>query len=218
MKAKARVFLADDHPVVLAGLRNLIKNEQDLQLIGDATEGFSALRSICELGPDIAIIDITMPEINGIALTRRLREERPSVRVLLLTFHEDRAYINQALEAGARGYVLKRAAAENLIQAIRAVLAGGLYIDPAVAGNVFEKTGRGGQLGGNDAPTLTDRETQVLKFSALGFTNKEIARRLDVGVKSVETYKARGAEKLGLRSRAAIVRYAATQGWLNEAL
>ncbi len=218
MSAKTRIVLADDHPIVLAGLRNLIKTEEDFDLVGDASSGLAALRLIRETRPDVAVVDISMPELNGILMTRRLTEEMPAVRVLILTFHEDRAYLKQALDAGARGYVLKRSAAENLVHAIRAVQVGGLYVDPGIANCMFDANPqRGGRQQSNiTGPDLTEREAEVLKLAALGFTSKEIARKLDVGVKSVETYKARGTEKLGLKTRAELVRYAAAQGWLAD--
>ena len=217
MTEKIRIVLADDHPIVLDGLRNLIRAESDLELVGEATSGLSALKIIREQRPDVAVLDISMPELNGIVLSRRLAGEMPALRLLVLTLHEDRAYLNQALEAGVRGYVLKRSAVENLVQAIRAVLVGGLYIDPAIVGRVFESKQINKRLAARKsvAPALTDREADVLKMAALGFTNKEIASRLDVGVKSIETYKARGLEKLGLKTRAELVRYASGQGWLD---
>ena len=217
MTGKTRIVLADDHPIVLDGLRNLLRAEGDFELVGEAASGLSALKLIREKRPDVAVLDISMPELNGIVLCRRLAGEMPDIRLLVLTLHEDRAYLNQAIEAGVRGYVLKRSAVENLVQAIRAVMIGGLYIDPAIVGRVFDEgrinkrtTAKKGA-----SPTLTDREADVLKMAASGFTNKEIASRLDVGVKSVETYKARGLEKLGLRTRAELVRYASGQGWLD---
>jgi len=214
---KIRIVLADDHPIVLDGLRNLIRAEQDFELVGEAASGLSALKIIREQHPDVAVLDISMPELNGIVLSRRLAGEMPALRLLMLTLHEDRAYLNQALEAGVRGYVLKRSAVENLVQAIRAVMVGGLYIDPAIVGRMFENKRVNKRLAAHKgvAPALTDREADVLKMAALGFTNKEIASRLDVGVKSIETYKARGLEKLGLKTRAELVRYASGQGWLD---
>jgi DNA-binding NarL/FixJ family response regulator len=214
---KIRIVLADDHPIVLDGLRNLIRAEPDLELVGEAASGLGALKVIREQRPDVAVLDISMPELNGILLSRRLNGEMPGLRLLVLTLHEDRAYLNQALEAGVRGYVLKRSAVENLVQAIRAVMVGGLYIDPAIVGRVFESKQVNKRLAARKgvAPALTDREADVLKMAALGFTNKEIASRLDVGVKSIETYKARGLEKLGLKTRAELVRYASGQGWLD---
>ena len=217
MTEKIRIVLADDHPIVLDGLRNLIRAERDFELVGEAASGLSALKIVREQRPDVAVLDISMPELNGIVLSRRLNGEMPALRLLVLTLHEDRAYLNQALEAGVRGYVLKRSAVENLVQAIRAVMVGGLYIDPAIVGRVFESKQVNRRLAARKgvAPALTDREADVLKMAALGFTNKEIASRLDVGVKSIETYKARGLEKLGLKTRAELVRYASGQGWLD---
>jgi DNA-binding NarL/FixJ family response regulator len=211
-----KIVLADDHPIVLNGLRNLIRAQPDFELVGEASNGREALKLIRETKPDVAVLDISMPELNGIMLSRRLAEEMPSLKIIMLTLHEDRAYLKQALDAGAGGYVLKRSAAENLVQAIRAVVVGGLYVDPVMANRLFDATPRraGRPKGGVAAAELTDREAEVLKFAALGFTNKEIAHKLDVGVKSVETYKARGAEKLGLKTRAELVRYASAQGWL----
>jgi DNA-binding NarL/FixJ family response regulator len=214
---KIRIVLADDHPIVLDGLRSLIRAEQDFEIVGEAASGLAALKIIRESQPDIAVLDISMPELNGIVLSRRLNAEMPALRLLVLTLHEDRAYLNQALETGVRGYVLKRSAVENLVQAIRAVMVGGLYIDPAIVGRVFDSKRASKRLAARKgvAPSLTDREADVLKLAALGFTNKEIASRLDVGVKSIETYKARGLEKLGLKTRAELVRYASGQGWLD---
>ena len=217
MTGKTRIVLADDHPIVLDGLRNLVRAENDFELVGEASSGLAALRLIREKRPDVAVLDISMPELNGIVLCRRLAGEMPEVRLLVLTLHEDRAYLNQAIEAGVRGYVLKRSAVENLVQAIRAVLVGGLYIDPAIVGRVFDagRVNKRITAGKGVSPTLTDREAEVLKMAASGLTNKEIASRLDVGVKSIETYKARGLEKLGLKTRAELIRYASGQGWLD---
>ena len=212
-----RIVLADDHPIVLNGLRNLIRAETDFDLVGEAATGLEALKVIRDKRPDVAVVDISMPELNGILLSRRIAEELPLVRLLVLTLHEDRAYLRQALDAGVRGYVLKRAAAENLVQAVRAVVSGGLYVDPAIAGSVARAAPRRNRRPGDGAALdLTARESEVLKLVALGFTNKEIARRLDVSVKSAETYKARGVEKLGLRTRAELVRYASAEGWLAD--
>jgi DNA-binding NarL/FixJ family response regulator len=215
--AKTRIVLADDHPIVLGGLRTLILTEPDLEVVGEASSGLAALKLLRQEQPDVAVIDISMPELNGIRLIRRASTEASNVRILVLTLHEDQAYLKQALDAGARGYLLKRSAAENLIQAIRAVLVGGLYLDPAIANRVFDASPkRSGRTIGGLPPDLTEREQDVLKLVALGFTNKEIARQLDVGIKSIETYKARGTEKLGIKTRAQLVRYASAQGWLAD--
>jgi DNA-binding NarL/FixJ family response regulator len=216
MSARTRIILADDHPIVLSGLRSLILSEDDFELIGEALSGPETLKLIREKKPDIAVIDVSMPGLNGIALSRRITKELPSVRIMILTLHEDRAYLRQAMDAGVRGYLLKRSAAENFVQAIRAVLVGGLYVDPAIANYMFDSTPKRSGTGKSGMHALTDREGEVLKLVALGYTNKEIAHRLDVGIKSVETYKSRGVEKLGLKTRAELVRYASAQGWLSN--
>lgn len=210
----ARIVLIDDHPIVLVGLRNLIATADDLRLVGEAGSGVSGLKLIHETKPDVAVLDISMPDMSGIALAARLREDGVAPRLLALSVHEDRAYLTQAFQAGIQGYVLKRSAAEVLIPAIRAVLSGGSFVDPSIAGvtasaalpSAVGPRGRTGQL--------TERETQVLRLTARGLTNKEIAHQIGVSVKSVETYKARGSQKLALKTRAEIVRYAAGQGWL----
>jgi DNA-binding NarL/FixJ family response regulator len=210
-----RVALVDDHPVVLAGITALLRAAPEITLVGEATSGEAGLRLIAETVPDVAVIDVSLPDLNGLDLARRLAERCPAVRVLALTVHEDRAYVQPLLQAGARGYLLKRSAAEDLLRAIRAIAAGGIYLDPAVADKALPGAGAGG-AGSPDGEILSQREQDVLRLTAQGFTNKEIARHLDVSVKTVETYKARGAEKLGLRTRAEIVRYGALHGWLDE--
>src|SRR4029077_18783644 len=170
--------------------------------------------------PDVAIVDISMPEINGIALARRLAEECPSVRILILTLYEERSFLKQAMAAGVRGYVLKRSAAENLVHAISPVRRGEFYVDPSLATGMQEtmatRSERAPQAAGSVG--LTEREASVLKYSARGLTTKEIAARLELSGKTVETYKSRAAEKLNLRTRAEIVRFASAQGWLEEFL
>lgn len=210
-----RVALADDHPIVLAGIKALLQADPGIALVGEATDGTAALAVIRDAAPDVAVIDISMPGLNGIDLARRLAEACPGVGLLALTVHEDRAYVQPLLQAGARGYLLKRSAAEDLIRAIRAVAGGGVYLDPAVAGKVVPGTDRPASGQGDAGETLSPREDAVLRLTAQGFSNKEIAGRLDVSIKTVETHKARGAEKLRLRTRADIVRYGASHGWLD---
>jgi DNA-binding NarL/FixJ family response regulator len=160
------VALADDHPIFLAGLRNLIEAEEDLELVGQANSGQSALKMIREKLPDVAIVDISMPEINGIVLTRRLVEECPSVRVIILTLYEEHSFLKQALAAGARGYVQKRSAAENLVRAIRGAMSGKVYVDPSLADGLPElvpaESGRAPRI--TNALGLTDREASVLRY------------------------------------------------------
>ena len=213
---KARIILADDHPIVLAGLRMLIESDRNLELAAEATSGAEALDLILTHKPDVAILDISMPQLNGVALARQLAKDLPSVKLIALTSHEDRSYLDQALGAGVRGYVLKKSAPACLLDAIRGVLVGGLYVDPAIATDVFPTSGRKRRSAGG-ASALTEREAEVLKLVALGLTNKEIAARLDVSAKSVETYRARGAAKIGAKGRSEIVRYASLRGWLSDA-
>jgi DNA-binding NarL/FixJ family response regulator len=211
---RIRVAIADDHPVVLAGIKSLLQAAPDIDLVGEAASGTVALAIITQLLPDVAVLDLSMPGVSGLELTRLLAERCPGVKIIALTVHEDRAYVQPLLQAGARGFLLKRSAAEELVRAVRAVADGGMVLDPAVADMAFpERHGRDAMSA--LAVDLSPRETDVLRFTAQGFGNKEIAGRLDVSVKTVETYKARAAEKLGLRSRAAIVRYGAAQGWLD---
>jgi DNA-binding NarL/FixJ family response regulator len=212
-----RVVMADDHPIVLAGLKALVGADPQLQVIGEAADGLSALLLAKELKPDVVILDISMPELNGAQVTAELRAVQPECRVLVLTVHEDRAYLRQLLEAGAAGYLLKRSAAEELLRAVHAIAAGGVYLDPAVAGKVVGRDTQHPnrtQLG--NCAELSERETEVLRLVAGGYSNKEISARLNISVKTVETYKARAMEKLGFRNRVEVVRYAAAQGWLDN--
>lgn len=211
-----RVVLADDHPVVLAGIRSLLLADPEIEVIGGASDGVAALALITELLPDVAVLDISMPGMNGLELTRRLTEDCPGVRVIAMTVHEDRAYVQPLLRSGARGYLLKRSAAEDLVRALRAVADGGIYLDPAIAGLAIGDPSPADQTVVAADDDLSPRETDVLRFTAQGFSNKEIALRLELSVKSVETYKSRAAEKLGLKSRAEIVRYGAAKRWLDD--
>ena len=212
--AKIRVVLADDHPVVLAGMKALIQASPDIEVAGESNDGHAALRALNALSPDIAIIDISMPEMGGITLASRIAQDHAATKVLVLTAQEDRAYVQQLLGAGARGYVLKRSAADELLRAIRTVHAGGVYIDPAIADKmVAQKSAASPQSQG---VALSEREEEVLKLAAQGWTNREAAEKLGISVKTVETYKSRAAEKLDLRTRAEIVRYGKSRGWLDE--
>jgi DNA-binding NarL/FixJ family response regulator len=213
----SRVLMVDDHPVVLAGLKALVEADPDFTVVGNARDGRNALRLAKQLLPDVVVLDISMPEMNGIEVATALLAEQPGCRVLVLTVHEDRAYLRQLVEVGVSGYLLKRSASDELIRALHAVVAGGVYLDPAIAGKVVGRPSRGtlhpelGQTG-----ELSERETEVLRLVACGHSNKEISARLGISVKTVETYKARAMEKLGYRSRVELVRYAADQGWLDK--
>jgi DNA-binding NarL/FixJ family response regulator len=214
--AKLRVYLADDHAVVRAGLKALIDAQPEMEVSGEAGDGRTVCNQVQESQPDVVVMDVSMPVINGAQATARLKQACPHVKVLALTVHEDKGYLRLLLEAGASGYVLKRAAAEELIHAIRTVAGGGVYLDPALAGKVvgsFVRPPAGKGVAGGE---LSDREAEVVRLIAAGHSNKEIASRLSLSVKTVETYKARSMEKLGLDSRADLVRYALQRGWLQS--
>lgn len=215
--AKLQIFLADDHMVVREGLKTLINAQPDMLVIGEAGDGEAAWQQARECQPDIVIMDITMPGLNGVLATTRLKRACPQIKVLALSVHDDTSYLRQLLTAGAAGYVLKHAAADDLIQAIRIVAAGGLYLDPALAGHVVARyvqvPGEAGALVGME---LSERETEVVQGIAHGYSNKEIAAQLTLSIKTVETYRARAMEKLGVDSRSALVRYALEHGWMHS--
>ncbi len=217
MEKRIGVIVADDHPLILDGLRFRLSVESDIELLGTAQSGREALECIRRDTPDVAILDISMPDLNGIVLTRRIRENHPTTRVLLLTSHDDRATVTQAMEGGASGYLLKRSIVSALAPAVRSVFIGGLFLDPAIVGHVLGPNGgrRGAAKRAVDGK-LTEREETVLRQVARGLSNKEIARQLAVSVKTVETYRARGFARIGVSSRAELVRYGATEGWLLD--
>ena len=211
-----RIVLADDHAVVREGLKALVNAQADMRVVGEADDGEAACRAARDLAPDVLVMDLSMPVLGGAEATARMRRECPSVKVLALTVHEERLYLTQLLRAGASGYVLKRAASAELVRAVRVVAGEGTYIDPSLAGGLVE-TLLGTEAAVAPPPdSLSERERDVLVRIARGFSNKEIAATLGLSVKTVETYKSRTAEKLGLRSRVDIVRYAARRGWLSE--
>jgi DNA-binding NarL/FixJ family response regulator len=215
--SELRVFLADDHAVVREGLKALINAQTGMTVVGEAADGLSACEQIPSLRPDVVVMDVSMPGLSGSLATERLRRECPEVRVLALTVHEDKGYIRQLLAAGVAGYVLKRGAPEELIRAIQVVAAGGAYLDPVVAAKVvgFVRRSPGEGTATVGAP-LSEREEEVARQTAGGHSNKEIAAQMNLSVKTVETYRARAMEKLGLGGRADLVRYAVQQGWLRE--
>ena len=215
--AKLRILLVDDHAVVLEGLKALVNPQHDLEAIGEADNGRTAVRKAQELQPDVVIMDMSMPELNGAQATEQIRRTCPRTKVLALSIHEDRSYCQQFLEAGASGYVLKRSATADLIRAIRVVAEGGVYLDPHVADKVVSSFfHRPSSSEAAPMTRLSDRETEVLRLIAQGYSHKEIAAKLDLSVKTVDTYKTRAMEKLGIHTRTEIVRYAMRNGWLQE--
>jgi DNA-binding NarL/FixJ family response regulator len=215
MNKRLRLLLVDDHAVVREGLRALLASDPRFEIVGEASEGESAVSAATSLHPDVVVMDVSLPGLNGVQATRRLKAQSPDTRVVALTVHEEGGYLRSLLDAGAAGYVLKRSAASELVRALHIVGDGGTYLDPALAGQLVGKLVRNSSQAGQ-APALSDRETEVVRLVAHGYSNKEIAAKLEVSVKTVETYRYRAVEKLGLRGRADLVRYAIEQGWLDE--
>lgn len=214
---KLRILLADDHRIVRDGLRLLIEAQPDMRVVGEAANGKEVLTQARILKPDIVVMDLSMPELNGLQATEALKAEQPALKVVALTAHDDETYLGQLCRAGAAGYVLKQSAAEELIQAITTVAKGGVYFQASLASRALAH--QMASPGSRPAPgpaELSQREREVLTAIAWGFSNKEIARDLALSVKTVETYKTRVAEKLGLRSRTEMVQFALRQGWLSQ--
>ena len=212
-----RILLADDHVTVRQGLKLLIDAERDMTVVGEAGDGHEAVQQSRHLKPDVVVMDVSMPGMNGLAATRALKESQPGVMVVTLTRHGDNAYLQELLRAGVSGYVLKRSAPTELLHAIRAAAAGGQYLDTTLTAGVT------GGLSGRDARAkmpanpLTEREATVLRLIASGYSNKEIAAQLSLSVKTVEAHKANAMRKLELTGRIDIVKYAILQGWLQNA-
>jgi len=215
MNPKLRLLLVDDHAVVREGLRALLGSDSRFEVVGEAADGLTALSAVERLHPDIVIVDVSLPGMNGTQVTRKLKAMMPDVRLLALTVHEEGGYLRSLMDAGASGYVLKRSAASELLRALEVVGEGGTYLDSSIASQLVGKLSRKSTQ--TSPAALSEREQEVVKLVAHGYSNKEIAAKLDVSVKTVETYRYRATEKLGLRSRADLVRYALDQGWLQEA-
>jgi len=219
--AKTRILLADDHAILRAGLRLLLNAQPDLEVVGEADNGVKVLSLAETLRPDLILLDLTMPGLGGLDVMRALKQVVPESRVLILTMHDDESYLRQALALGAAGYVLKKAVDSELLNAIRAVERGETYVHSAVMDKLLgaedAQPGRAARDPAADPwEALSKREADVLRMVALGHTNAEIAERLAISVKTVETYRARGMEKLGFSTRAQLVRDALERGMLDE--
>ena len=213
-----RILLADDHVTVRHGLKLLIDGVADMKVVAEASDGEAALKQALEVKPDVVILDISMPGMNGLAAARALRKRQPEVVIVTLTRHADDAYLQELLRAGVKGYVLKRSAPTELLQAIRGVAAGGQYLDSTLTARVTAGfANKPGGRAGAAVPTLTDREAEVLRLIASGYGNKEIAGRLGLSAKTIEAHKANAMRKLDLNGRIDIVKYAILQGWLDNA-
>ena len=214
---RVRVLLADDHATVRYGLKLLIDAEPDMTVIAEAGDGDEAVRKTLQTKPDVVVMDISMPGMNGLAATRALKQAQPGTLVITLTRHTEDAYLQELLRAGASGYVLKRSAPTELLHAIRGVAAGGQYLDSTLTSRVTAGfiARPGGGAGRQVA--LTEREAQVLRLIAAGYGNKEIGAQLSLSAKTVDTHKVNAMRKLDLRGRIDIVKYAVLQGWLDQA-
>ncbi len=214
MNDTIRVLLADDHAVLRAGLRLMLSGQAGLEIVGEAATGAETIALAEHLQPDIILLDLSMPALGGLEALPVLRRVAPRARVLVLTMHDDPHYLRQALHRGASGYVLKKAADTELLAAVRAVLRGEIYVHPALTRSLVEDLLPDAPAASNASAweALSDREQDVLRRVALGYTSAEIAEQLNLSAKTVETYRARGMEKLGLRNRAALVRFALHHG------
>jgi len=212
---KIRVLLAEDHEVVRQGLKLLIDRQPDMEVVGEAGDGRVAVERAKTLQPNVAVVDVSMPQMNGLAATKAIRESTPGTAVVALTRYDDEAYVQELLTAGALGYVLKQSPSAELVDAVRAAASGRRYLDrrlaARVAGDILSSRRR------RDAPpAITDRESEVLRLMALGHSNKEIAELLFLSVKTIEVHKGNAMRKLGLAGRTDVVRYALLQGWLRD--
>ena len=212
-----RILLADDHVTVRHGLKLLVESQDDMEVVAEASDGAAAVQLAMECRPDVVVMDVSMPGMNGLVATQTLRRMLPSAAIVTLTRHADDAYLQELLRAGASAYVLKQSAPAELLQAIRATGAGGQYVDSSLTARVTAGfLGREGRMGSRGTTAITEREAEVLRLIASGYSNKEIAQQLDLSVKTVEAHKANAMRKLELRGRIDIVKYAVLQGWLEN--
>lgn len=217
MKEKLRVLIAEDHQTVREGIKLLVNSQPDMEVVGEADDGEMALQEVTRLKPDLVLMDISMPNLNGLKATQKLRARSPEIKILTLTRHTDDGYLQQIIAAGANGYVLKQSAPTELVNAIRSVGAGNAYLDPSLTRKVMGGYAmRAESLRGDNKGALSDREAEVLRLIALGYSNKEIGGRMDLSVKTIEAHKANAMRKLGISSRIDIVRYAILQNWMRD--
>jgi DNA-binding NarL/FixJ family response regulator len=212
-----RILVADDHAILRQGLRLLIDSQPDMDVVGEAGDAEAVIEQAKALNPDIVIMDISMPGMSGLVATRELKDQLPHVAVLTLTRHDDDTHVEELLRAGASGYILKQSAPMELLRAIRAVAAGGVYVDPAMSSRVADGLlAKPAGVLATAAASISERESEVLRLIAIGHSNKEVAAKLKISVKTVEVHKANAMRKLGLTGRVDVIRYGALQGWLHD--
>lgn len=209
-------MIAEDHQTVREGIKLLVNTQPDMEIVGEADDGHRAIELAGSLSPDVVVMDISMPGLNGLKATKTLRSRNPNLRILTLTRHTDDGYLRQLIAAGANGYVLKQSAPTELLKAIRVVAGGDSFIDPSLTERLMNSfSGRADTIREGVQGELTRREEEVIKLMALGYSNKEVAGRLDLSVKTVESHRSNAMRKLGMVSRIDIVQYAILQGWLT---
>ena len=209
------ILIADDHAVVRAGLRAVLQASPELELVGEASGGLEALELVKQTHPQVVVLDLSMPDLDGIAVTRQVKERNPETRILILTVHEDDALLREAIRAGASGYILKRAAEAELVSAIQVILRGDLYVDPSLLRTLLDEPAKTKPAQPDRAEPLTPREVDVLKLIVNGYTNKQIAEQLTISTRTVEGHRANLSDKLGLHSRVELVRYARDHGIID---
>lgn len=217
MASVVRVLMADNHPAVLAGMTRLVAADPNLQVVGEASDGTAAVALARRLLPNVTVLDLSMPGMNGLEVTAVLRAELPDCRAMIVSVHEDAGYVRQSLASGALGYVLKRSAADHLVRAIHTVAAGEPYVDPALAGRLDGAGDHALAPVVVPAPAvLTEAESAVLRLLAAGYSNKQVAQQLRLSLRSTEAHRARAMASLGIRTRVELVRHAGAQGWLAD--
>ena len=210
-----RVLIADDHAIVRTGLRALLNAEPTMKLVGEATGGYEAIELAGKSNADILVLDISMPDLDGISVTKKIKSQFPDLRILVLTVHEDEALLREAIRVGAAGYILKRAAETELISAIRAIIGGDLYVDPSMVRVLLSDEIKPTATSPESVEPLTPREREILKLIVQGYTNRQIGDELNISTRTVEGHRANLVAKLGLHSRVELVRYAREQGLIE---
>ncbi len=210
-----KVLIADDHAIVRTGLRALIHSESTMELVGEASGGYETIELVEKTQADVLVLDLSMPDLDGIAVTRQIKPQFPNVHILILTIHEDQALLREAIKAGASGYILKHAAESELIAAIQRILCGDLYVDPALVRQLLQEPAAPLAMPSQSTETLTPREIEVLKLIVQGYTNRQIGEELNISFRTAESHRASLSEKLGLHSRVELVRYARERGLIE---